>query len=121
MTFLLDHCTPHHYLKLLRDWGYDASLLKEHLVVNTPDPGVLQMAQELDAIILTVDKDFGNILQYPPHGLAGIVVIHDEVRARQAVAERLRQALAELYRDGLRGVLLIIEPDGYRVRRSAEE
>ena len=79
------------------------------------------MAQELDTVILTVDRDFGNILQYPPHEYVGIVVIHDEVRARTAVAQQLKQALVELYRDGLRGVLLVIEPDGYRVRRSADE
>jgi len=116
MSILLDHCVPHHYLRLLHDWGYEVHLLKEQADPRSPDPDVLRVASKLDAVLVTVDTDFQNILQYPPQNYQGIVVIQNEQRAQKAIAAVFKQALQELYRDKLRGVLVIIEAEGYRIR-----
>lgn len=75
MTILLDHCVPRKFLGLLQDWGYEATLLQDHTSPNAPDPEVIQLAQALDAVLLTVDKDFSNVLHYPPQDYGGIIVI----------------------------------------------
>jgi predicted nuclease of predicted toxin-antitoxin system len=118
MSVLLDHCVPRKYLRLLQSWGYEATLLTEHVAPDTTDVDVIMLAQTLDAVLLTVDLDFANILNYPPDAYAGIVVMRYEASSEDLLVATLRQALADLYRDPLRGVLVIIEPTRYRIRRS---
>jgi predicted nuclease of predicted toxin-antitoxin system len=78
---LLDHCTPRQ----------DAS-----------DAEVIALAQGLDAVLLTIDLDFANILNYPPEDYAGILVIRYQASEEAAIDTALRQALEDLYREGLR-------------------
>jgi predicted nuclease of predicted toxin-antitoxin system len=117
MSFLLDQCVPRKYLGLLHSWGYPATLLHEHLSPDAPDVDVIALAQTLDAILLTVDLDFANIVQYPPGDYAGIVVLRYEASSEALLENTLHEALTDLYRDPLRGVLVIIEPTRYRIRR----
>ncbi len=117
MSILLDHCVPRKYLRLLQSWGYNAMLLTEHVAPDAADVDVIALAQTLDAVLLTVDLDFANILNYPPDDFAGIVVMRYEASNEDFLAASLQQALTDLYRDPLRGVLVIIEPLRYRIRR----
>ena len=117
MPVLLDHCVPRKFLTLIASWGYEASLLSEHSKPDIPDGEVVAIAQQLDAVFLTVDMDFSNILTYPPQDYAGIVVIRYQARNEAQVIDALRQALEDLYRDDLRGALVVISEDHYRVRR----
>jgi predicted nuclease of predicted toxin-antitoxin system len=112
---VLDQCVPRKYLRLLTDWGYDAVLMQDHIAAESSDQKVLALAQLLDAVLLTVDLDFANILDYPPQNYAGIVVMRDE--HVDAIVDSLEQALVDLHRDNLRGALVIISPGRYRVRR----
>lgn len=118
MSILLDQCVPRKFLRLLRSWGYEASLLTEHTAADAKDPIVINLAGELDAALLTVDLDFANILHYPPQNYGGIIVLRYQFAEETALAATLQQMLRDLYRDGLRGVLVVVTPDRYRVRRS---
>ena len=113
---LLDNCVPRRYLRLLRGWGYDAALLSDHIPADAPDPDVIALAGQLDAVLLTVDLDFANILDYPPENYGGIAVMRYQIADENALDETLKSALADLYRDGLRAVLVIVSPGRYRVR-----
>jgi predicted nuclease of predicted toxin-antitoxin system len=117
MSILLDHCTPRRYAKLLRQWGYSADLITTYIAADAADPNVLALAQSLDAVLLTVDLDFANILHYPPQSHVGVIVLRYQVQDEAAVDSTLLQALADLYRSGLRQTLLIVEPHRYRIRR----
>ncbi len=119
MSVLLDHCTPRRYAKLLRQWGYSAELLSTYIAADSTDPNVLALAQSLDAVLLTVDLDFANILHYPPQSHAGVIVLRYQIQDEAALDTTLRQALSDLYRSGLRQTLLIVDPRRYRIRRSA--
>lgn len=113
---VLDHCVPRRYLRLLHEWGYDASLMIEHLPSDSSDIDVIGLTTTLDAVLLTVDLDFANILDYPPADYRGIVVMRYQVENETDVDTALKLALTDLYRDGLRGVLVIVSPGRYRVR-----
>ena len=41
MSILLDHCVPRKYLRLLKEWGYNASLLTEHTTADAKDDDIL--------------------------------------------------------------------------------
>ncbi len=113
---LLDHCVPRRYLGLLQAWGYDANAMTDHIPADAPDSDVIALAAELDAVLLTVDLDFANILDYPPADYGGIVVMRYDAADEAAVDATLQTALADLYRDDLKGVLVIVSPTRYRVR-----
>jgi predicted nuclease of predicted toxin-antitoxin system len=118
MSILVDQCVPRKFLRELRSWGYDASPVSEHIKADSPDTAVIALAQQLDAVLLTVDLDFSNIFDYPPANFAGIMVMRYEIQDEVALMATLRQALLDLYRDDLRSSLVIIEAKRYRVRRS---
>lgn len=113
---LLDHCVPRRYLRLLREWGYDATLMTEHIPADSPDTDVITLAGELDAVLLTIDLDFANILDYPPSSYSGIVVMRYHIQDEAELDHTLKSAMDDLYRDNLRGVLVIVSPGRYRVR-----
>lgn len=114
---LLDHCMPRRYQRLLSEWGYPVALLTEHLPADAPDSDVLQTAQQLDAVVLTVDLDFANIIDYPPKQYAGIVVLRYQARDQDALDQTLKTAFSDLYQDDMRGTLIVVSPRRYRVRQ----
>lgn len=114
---LLDHCVPRRYLRLLREWGYLTVLLTEHIAADSPDPDVIALAGELDAVLLTIDLDFSNILDYPPANYGGIVVLRYAIEDEADLDVTLKSALDDLYREDLRRVLVIVTPGRYRVRK----
>lgn len=117
MSILLDHCVPRRYLHLIQAWGYAASPLGDHAAIDSPDDRVITAAQTLDAVLLTIDLDFANILDYPPRDYNGIIVLRYRVMDEGSLDVTLRQLLKDRYRDDLRGVLAIVDAGRYRIRR----
>jgi predicted nuclease of predicted toxin-antitoxin system len=117
MSILLDHCVPQKCRGILQSWGYDVTLLKEHINPDADDVDVIAIAQKLDSVLLTVDMDFANILDYPPQNYQGIVVVRYQAIEEEVVITTLKQALLDLYRDDLRKALIVITGKHYRMRR----
>lgn len=115
---LLDQCVPRKFQKIIQSWGYEVDLLKQHIPPDSIDTEVMELAQELDAVLLTIDLDFANIIDYPPNDFEGIVVLRYAVENEDAVLKTLKQSLQDLYRDKLRQVLVIVEAKKYRIRES---
>lgn len=117
---LLDNCVPRRYLRLLSGWGYESTLMTDYIAADSADAEVISLAVRLDAILLTVDLDFANILDYPPADYGGIVVLRYHIHNETELDDTLRTALDDLYRDDLRGALIIVSPGRYRVRRQVD-
>lgn len=117
MSILIDQCVPRKYLRILIEWGYQTSLVQQHIRADSPDPDVIKLAQTLDAVLLTVDLDFANIIDYPPQYYGGIVVMKYEIANDLPVTATLKQVLADLHRDKLRRILVIVDANRYRIRR----
>lgn len=117
MTILLDHCVPRRYVNLLRGWGYPTEIISAHIPQDSPDNLVIATAQALGAVLLTIDLDFANIVEHPPANYSGIIVIRYHAQDETGLDNTLRQVLQDLYRDPLRGALVIVEATRYRIRR----
>lgn len=117
MTVLLDHGVPRRYLRLLHTWGYEATVSSTQIAAAASDTEVIALAQRLDAVLLTVDLDFANITVYPPADYGGILVLRYKPQDEAGVDRTLQQVLADLYRERLRGALVIVGADRYRIRR----
>jgi predicted nuclease of predicted toxin-antitoxin system len=118
MTLVLDHCVPRRYHRLLSSWNYRVEFSSAHLSQDAPDKEVIALARRLDAALLTVDLDFANILEYRPADYQGIIVLRYQVDEEAELDAALKSMLADLYRDALRGALVIVSPGRYRVRRA---
>ena len=70
MSILVDHCVPRKVVRALKTWGYAANPLTDHVAVDTTNAEVMQLAKRLDAVLLTADLDFANVLNYPPQNYA---------------------------------------------------
>lgn len=75
LRFFTDHCVPRSVIQTFRDAGHEVFILKEHIPRNSDDPVVIAKAQELDAILVSLNGDFADIVTYPPANYQGIIAL----------------------------------------------
>lgn len=72
LKFFADHCVSNFIIQSLRDSGYEVLILREHIPAESPDPVVISKAQQLDAILVSLNGDFSDIVTFPPANYSGI-------------------------------------------------
>ncbi len=119
LRFLADHCISNTIVRALQNAAHEVVRLKDVLPVESPDTMVIAKAQEIDAIFLSMNGDFADIVTYPPKNYKGIVAIQmrNHVEVLDQLLVRLKgylnqQAAMEHYR----GKLLVIEVNRIRIR-----
>lgn len=102
----------------LRRAGHLALDVRDVGLRGHSDADVFAFAQTQEAILITADKGFANVLSFPPGSHAGLIVLRvpNEFPTKK-VNELLLQALAQLEDETLKGLLVIIEPGRLRIRR----
>jgi predicted nuclease of predicted toxin-antitoxin system len=119
LRFLADHCISNTIVQTLRDAAHEVVRLKDVLPVESPDAIVIAKAQEIDAILLSMNGDFADIVTYPPKSYKGIVAL--QMRNHAEVLDHLMVRLTG-YLSGqpamehYRGKLLVVEVDRIRIR-----
>ncbi|MEX2092532.1 MAG: DUF5615 family PIN-like protein [Pirellulales bacterium] len=119
MNFLLDHCVPNRVADMLTAAGHEVVRLRDCLPTDSPDPVVLRKADELDAVLVSLNGDFADITAYPPANHRGIIAL--QVRNRpETVTPIVERLLAYLVqhpgRRDMDGKLLLVESHRIRVR-----
>lgn len=119
LRFFADHCVSNLIIQSLATTGRDVLRLKDHLPTESPDSVAIAKAQDLDAILLSLNGDFGDIVAYPPSRFKGIVALqvlnHPEVTLH--LLERLNRYLEQ--HAGMKeyaGKLAIVDASRIRVR-----
>ena len=120
LRFFTDHCVPNSVIQILRDAGHEVHILREHIPRNSDDPDVIATAQELDAILVSLNGDFADIVTYPPANYKGIIAL--QVRNHPEVIPALMQRLLDYLADhpdmsSYEGQLLLVEAHRIRVRK----
>jgi predicted nuclease of predicted toxin-antitoxin system len=62
LRFFSDQCVPAEITHILRRQGLQVSLLREVLPIRSIDPVAIAKAQELGAILLSLNGDFADIV-----------------------------------------------------------
>lgn len=119
LKFFADQCVPNLVMETLRDAGHEVLRLREHIRPDSPDPTVIATAQELGALLISLDGDFMDIVTYPPSHYKGIIALqvrgHPEVLPQ--LVSRLRAYLSEHPEmSEYAGKLLLIEAHRIRIR-----
>lgn len=113
MRLLADENIPSALVVFLRSRGHDVIAPEP----STPDEQVLALAAKERRILITQDKNLGNVLEYPPKKYPGIVLL----RIHPPLIAVLSKALDALFdrfapRD-FAGRLFVLDRDGIRVRK----
>ena len=118
--FFADHCVPSSVILALRDAGHDVFVLREHIARDSDDTVVIAKAQELDAILVSLNGDFADITTYPPSNYKGIIAL--QIRNHPEVIPALMRRLvdhltAHPAMPNYRGHLLLVEAHRIRIRK----
>ena len=103
------------YLKALR---YDVVSIRDAELSGITDDKVYQMACDEKRIIITMDKDFTRMFRFPPQNCGGIIVAKIYKRTVDETLEIFKKYFNTITEEDVRGNLVIITPDGVRIRRS---
>jgi predicted nuclease of predicted toxin-antitoxin system len=120
LRFFCDQCVPAEITAILRHYGHGVTLLRDALPIRSPDPEVIAKAQELGAILVSLDGDFSDIVAYPPANYGGIIAI--QLHNHPEIIPQLMDRLIA-YLDGRRdqefyqGKLLLVEVHRVRIRQ----
>ena len=119
MKFFADHCVSNTIIQTLQDAGHDVHRVTDFLPTESEDSLVIGKAQELGAILLSLNGDFADIVAFPPSSFRGIVAF--QMRNQPGLAKVLMErflSYLELYSsaDHYRGKLIWVEPGRIRVR-----
>jgi len=119
LRFLADHCISNSGVQTLREANHEVLRLRDVLPVESADAIVIAKAQEIDAILLSLNGDFSHIVNYPPRNYKGIVAMqmHNHSEILPKLIARLRAYLKlHTTMDHYRGKLLVVEIDRIRIR-----
>lgn len=116
MKLLLDeNLSPAHALRL-RGAGHDAVSAIDLGLGGANDLAIRQVAMDGGRTLVTLDSDFGHILQFPPTGTPGVIWLRAWPPTEAAITALLDSVLLQLATISIAGKLVIAEPGRIRIR-----
>ena len=101
--------------------GLDCQTVRDENLTGADDSDVLEAAVKEDRVLVTLDRDFSNVLLHPPEKTAGVAVVRFGRQAsRELLAAVLDAFLDACNKQLIRGKLWIIEPGRIREHRIDE-
>ncbi len=119
LRFFIDQCVPRSVSESLHDAGYTVELLRSHLSINANDPDVIDSARSLDAVLITLNGDFTDIINYPPARFRGIIAlqVRNHPESLPAIVIRLLTYLREHHEPKhWAGKLFLVEAHRIRIK-----
>jgi predicted nuclease of predicted toxin-antitoxin system len=115
LRFLADESCDFAVVRALRDHGHDVAAVADGSM-GADDEAVLGAALRANRILLTEDKDFGQLYYAGAHPAGGVILLRFPAVARRALAD----AVVELVdREGARlaGCFVVVQPGHVRILR----
>jgi predicted nuclease of predicted toxin-antitoxin system len=114
VRFLADHNVEAPIVSRLRESGHDVLAVAEAMPPETEDTLVLKRARDEDRVLITNDKDFGELAYLQGEASAGLVLLRLPDLGGAAKAARALEALT-LLDERARGAFVVITKT--RIRR----
>jgi predicted nuclease of predicted toxin-antitoxin system len=104
-------------VKLLRERDHDVMTVREQGLGGCSDNEIFDVCATEGRTFITLDRDFGHVLRFPPERTGGVVILELGAPASpRLLHERLRDFLALAAERAVNGELWIGEPGRVRVR-----
>jgi len=111
---LIDECVDANLATLLRESGHDVVYMSE-VAPRTADREVLNLAARENRLLLTEDKDFGDLVFRQARSVPGLVLVRIDPSRRLRKGTRLLAAI-DRFGDTLFGRYTVIEDARFRSR-----
>jgi predicted nuclease of predicted toxin-antitoxin system len=109
-------------LELLRAAGHDLMTVRDQSLQGAKDETLFQVCTAEGRVRVTLDRDFGQVLRFPPEKSAGVVILDTGPRTtQQGLLDRMRDFLATLAAHPLTGKLWIVEAGRVRMHLRDKE
>ena len=112
MRFLADENCSQSVVSAYRDAGHDVALVRD-IRPGTPDPNVLAMSVESGRILLTEDKDFGQLVFLFGQRTCGVVLFRFPEGTRHLMTQKALSFLDD-YADRLENEFVTVTPEQVR-------
>ena len=122
MKFKLDENVGRRGLEFLKASGHDVMTVWDQGLRGVTDEELFQICAAEGRVLVTLDRDFGQITRFPPEKSAGIVVLDlGQSATLQGIIGRLRDFLSVLESHAVTGALWIVEPGRVRIHLRDDE
>ena len=99
--------------------GSDVLSTRDAGLSGISDNEVYRFACDEERVIITMDKDFSRMFRFPPEKCGGIIVVKVYKRTVDETLEIFKKLYGTVKEEDIRKNLVIITPDGVRIRRSS--
>jgi predicted nuclease of predicted toxin-antitoxin system len=113
MNFLADESCAGPVIRALREAGHDVVAISE-VAVGAADDEVLERALNEKRVLITEDRDFGELVYARGRSSAGVILVRFPSRARRAKPATVVEAVAKLG-PRLHDSFTVVEPGRVRV------
>lgn len=118
MELLVDECVFKTTVNFLRSNAHDVLTVGECDLLGSEDKLILDKVVGLNRTLLTADKDFSDIILYPPSIYHGIIVL----KITKAIEKDIHTILLKLLKENevsvIRQSLCIVDKNKYRIRHN---
>ena len=116
--FLIDEDLPRAVAAATAAQGVDVIHMTNIGLRGQADPDVLASAVSQGRALVSADKEFGNVLLYPPADHLGVVLVRisEELDPDYRI-QRVVDALVSLSDDDLKAIIVVVEPARLRIRK----
>jgi hypothetical protein len=122
MRFKLDENLSRSVAELFRVRGHDVMTVRDQQLEGASDEKVFEVSVREGRALVTLDRDLGQVLRFPPIASAGIIVIDPGSRAsHRGLLERTRELLAMVEMRSPDRALWIVEPGRVRVHLTNDD
>ena len=115
MKFLADANIAPRVIKALRQADFSVKSISEEGQGEISDEEVIKLATKENRVILTHDKDFGNVLIYPVLKHKGVILIRLRDQKPQNVIKHLVLFLKTIPPEKIKNNLIILTEKGIRI------
>ncbi len=116
MKLLADECIEKSVIEGLRGRGIDIDAVSE-ISPGASDTSVIRLANERQAILLTADKDFGELVFRQGRITHGIILVRFHGLSSMKKTAIIASTLKE-HQDKLIGSFTVVEPTQIRINRA---
>ncbi len=117
MRCVADESVDRQIVEALRAEGHDVVYIAE-LDPGLPDDAVLDLSRTGDAVLVTADKDFGELVFRQRRLSAGVLLLRLAGLAPETKATLVRQSVVR-HAAAIPGAFAVLSPGAFRVRRQA--
>ena len=116
MKFLLDQDVYALTAKFLVDAGYDIVTAREIGMSRAKDEEILKVAQEQERILITRDRDYGNLVFVRSAG-SGVIYLRILPTNINTAHQELNRVIETYSEQELSKSFVVVEKSGHRIRK----